>query len=72
LKFPLENPQKINLKNEKLSDLMQEFSNCFQCEKPNHEIGKQAQGFFGYTSYDAIPFFENIKFKEQSEKIKFL
>lgn len=70
LKFPLENPQKINLENEKLSDLMQEFSNCFQCEKPNHEIGKQAQGFFGYTSYDAIPFFENIKFKEQSEENK--
>ena len=69
-KFPLENPVKINLENEKLSDLLQEFSNCFDCEKPFHEIGKNAQGFFGYTSYDAIPFFENIKFKEQSEENK--
>ena len=69
-KFPLENPVKINLENEKLSDLLQEFSNCFDCEKPSHEIGKNAQGFFGYTSYDAIPFFENIKFKEQSEENK--
>ena len=69
-KFPLENLVKINLENEKLSDLLQEFSNCFDCEKPSHEIGKNAQGFFGYTSYDAIPFFENIKFKEQSEENK--
>ncbi len=69
-KFPLENPVKINLENEKLSDLLQEFSNCFDCEKPSQEIGKNAQGFFGYTSYDAIPFFENIKFKEQSEENK--
>ena len=69
-KFPLENPLKINLKDEKLTDLLQNFSNCFECEKPNLEIGKQAQGFFGYTSYDAIPFFETIKFKEQSEENK--
>ena len=38
-KFPLENPEKIQLENEKLSDLLQEFSDAFQCEKPNHEIG---------------------------------
>ncbi|MGC4129586.1 MAG: anthranilate synthase component I family protein [Bergeyella sp.] len=70
LKFPLENPKKISLKNEKVSDLLWEFSKYFDCEKPNHDIGKQAQGFFGYTSYDAIPFFENIKFKAQSEENK--
>lgn len=69
-KFPLENPLKISLKDEKLTDLLQNFSNCFECEKPNLEIGKQAQGFFGYTSYDAIPFFETIKFKKQSEENK--
>lgn len=69
-KFPLDNPLKINLKNHKLTDLLQEFSQCFVCEKPTHEIGKQAQGLFGYTSYDAIPFFETIKFKEQTAENK--
>ena len=69
-KFPLENPLKINLKDEKLTDLLQNFSKCFECEKPNLEIGKAAQGFFGYTSYDAVPFFETIKFKEKSEENK--
>lgn len=70
LKFPLDNPVKIQLKNQKLSELLENFSQTFACEVPNHEIGKQAQGLFGYTSYDAIPFFENIKFKEQSEENK--
>jgi anthranilate synthase component 1 len=70
LKFPLDNPVKIQLKNQKLSELLENFSQTFDCEVPNHEIGKQAQGLFGYTSYDAIPFFENIKFKEQSEDNK--
>lgn len=66
IKFPLESPQKINIEKEKLTDLLQNFSATFQCEEPNLEIGKTAQGFFGYTSFDAIPFFENIKFKELS------
>lgn len=70
IKFPLESPQKINIEKEKLTDLLQNFSKTFECEIPKHDIGKQAQGFFGYTSYDAIPFFENIKFKEISEENK--
>lgn len=70
IKFPLENPKKIALEKEKLSELLNEFSNCFVCDEPSKEIGKSAQGFFGYTSYDAIPFFENIKFKALSEENK--
>ncbi|MGA9213358.1 anthranilate synthase component I family protein [Kaistella sp.] len=70
IKFPLESPKKINIEKEKLTDLLQNFSETFHCEKPNLAIGKSAQGFFGYTSYDAIPFFENIKFKELSEENK--
>ncbi len=70
LKFPLENPFKVQLTNEKLTEILQDFSQSFNCEKPNHDIGTQAQGLFGYTSYDAIPFFENIKFKEKSYETK--
>lgn len=70
IKFPLESAEKINIEQEKLTDLLQEFSKSFECEEPNLPIGKSAQGFFGYTSYDAIPFFENIKFKEASEENK--
>ena len=70
IKFPLDSAETISIENEKLTDLLQNFSQSFQCENPNLPIGKSAQGFFGYTSYDAIPFFENIKFKEISEENK--
>lgn len=70
IKFPLECAEKINIEKEKLTHLLQSFSTTFKCEEPNLPIGKSAQGFFGYTSYDAIPFFENIKFKESSEENK--
>ncbi len=70
LKFPLDHPYKISLNNEKLTKFLQNFSDCFICEEPSKEIGKSAQGFFGYTSYDAIPFFESIKFKELSKENK--
>lgn len=65
-KFPNENPVKINIESEKLTDILQDFTKCFICEEPKHTIGKTAQGLFGYTSYDAIPFFEDIKFKPLS------
>ena len=70
IKFPLEGPKKVNIENEKLTDLLQSFSQTFECEEPLLEIGKSAQGFFGYTSFDAIPFFESIKFKELSPENK--
>ena len=70
IKFPLESPETLNIETEKLTDLLQNFSKVFECEQPNHEIGKSAQGFFGYTSYDAVPFFEDIKLKEISEENK--
>ncbi len=65
-KFPNENPVKINIQKEKLTDILQDFTRCFVSQEPEHEIGKTAQGLFGYTSYDAIPFFEDIKFKPLS------
>ena len=70
IKFPLESPQKINIENKKLTDLLQNFSQIFECEEPLVEIGKSAQGFFGYTSYDSIPFFEKLIFKELSTENK--
>ena len=70
IKFPLESPETIKIENEKLTDLLQNFSKVFECSTPQDEIGKSAQGFFGYTSYDAVPFFEDIKLKEISEENK--
>ena len=70
IKFPNGNPYKINLIGEKLSEVLNKFSRCFQAEEVSNPIAKQAQGLFGYTSYDAIPFFEDIQFKKQNEENK--
>lgn len=66
VKFPNENAIKLEIKSKQLTTILQEFSNCFHTEKPEQNIAKNAQGFFGYTSYDAIPFFEDIEFKTPS------
>ncbi len=48
----------------KLADKLFQFSNSFQPDELN--LGFVTNGLFGYTSYDAIPLFEEIKFKNQS------
>ena len=70
IKFPNENPYKYNLRDAKLTEVLEQFSKSFQPEPNDHPIAKQAQGLFGYTSFDAIPFFENIEFKKQTEENK--
>lgn len=66
IKFPNETPKKIKIENEKLTDILQNFSQSFECGQVENTIEKMAQGLFGYTSYEAIPFFENLDFKPQS------
>jgi len=43
------------------------FTNKFESEKLDY--GFITNGLFGYTSYDAIPFFEDIKFKPSDSDI---
>lgn len=66
VKFPNEIPQKIQIGTQKLTDVLQNFSKSFVCNSVENSVEKMAQGFFGYTSYEAIPFFESLTFKPQS------
>ncbi|MDY3520880.1 anthranilate synthase component I family protein [Riemerella anatipestifer] len=69
IKFPNQPPQKLNFQEGGLlTDVLQDFAENFKCEETESAIDKMAQGFFGYTSYEAIPFFESIKFKPQSKE----
>ncbi len=43
---------------------LHQFTTSFQSEDLN--LGFVTNGLFGYTSYDAIPLFEDIEFKNQS------
>ena len=43
-------------------DILGDFIDSFEAEMPNEKIAIIAQGLFGYTTYDAVQFFENINF----------
>jgi anthranilate synthase component 1 len=50
-----------------LPSLLENFKNEFQVEKPEGKFN--AFGLFGYTAYDAIRYFEDVKFKEVRRSI---
>ena len=61
-KLPGQNPEKIALKNNaEVPQLLWEFMQKFEVIKGNEKETKFAQGLYGYTSFDAVQFFENIK-----------
>lgn len=62
-KLPSHNIEKIAItKDTKVADELWEFMQHFNViENAKPPVGK-AQGLFGYTTYDAIQFFEDIKF----------
>ena len=70
-KLPAENVQKIQITpatrvTAELWKFMQHFNIAAPAEIPVNK----AQGLFGYTAYDAIPFFETIKFKDQEASLR--
>ncbi|CAN5251099.1 anthranilate synthase component I family protein [soil metagenome] len=56
----------IKLENGKLANQLNDFLSLFQIEGNVPEDA--VTGLIGYTSYDAIPYFEDIDFKSRSEK----
>lgn len=70
IKFPGENPVKQFIIDHKVSDIFEDFSKCFECEKANDSIEETAQSLFGYTSFEAVQFFENVTFKAQSPEVE--
>lgn len=65
-KYPGKKPEKCDIKN--VSDvpkLLWDFMNDFEVEKVADKAAAVAQGLFGYTTFDAVQFFETIKLKAQ-------
>lgn len=60
-KYPGQKTEKLVISNkQKLADILNDFTESFEAEKPVEKIASIAQGLFGYISYDAVQFFENI------------
>lgn len=69
-KLPSQNIQKIKItKATKVADELWNFMQYFEIVEPATLPVNKAQGLFGYTTFDAIQFFEEIKFKSLVDKI---
>lgn len=72
-KFPGRTPEVISLnKDQHISDVLNDFMRQFDTEPVSGKEAAFAQGLYGYTSYDAIRFFETIPgavFKKDADAI---
>lgn len=63
-KLPGKNPEKIEVKKDTgISALLWDFMQKFEIRSGGTKEEKFAQGLFGYTTYDAVPFFEKVSLK---------
>src|SRR5687767_8648171 len=61
-KLPGQQPEKTGIKNvNEVPQLLWDFMQRFDARTPESKEGKFAQGLFGYTTYDAVQFFDTIK-----------
>ena len=63
-KYPAQKPEKQVLTNQpSVPDLVWNFMQQFEVTKSADKAANVAQGLFGYTTYDAIQFFETVQLK---------
>ena len=61
MKLPGQTAQTIALgEKTAITDVLNDFMQQFEIATSNHKVAAYAQGLYGYTSYDAIRFFETI------------
>lgn len=63
-KYPNHTPEKIKLEESDVPSLIWNFMNRFDVSNSGKEEA-YAQGLFGYTSFDAVTFFETVKFRDK-------
>ena len=69
-KLPNGNPEKAALKgNGDLKTLLWDFMQRFETESTDTKSAQFAQGLFGYFTFDAVQFFETIKFSNGSDAV---
>jgi anthranilate synthase component 1 len=63
-KIPGQKPERVEIKNRMdVPQMVWDFANRFACIKMETREVKFAQGLFGYTSYDAVQFFDTVKLR---------
>jgi anthranilate synthase component I len=68
INFPDGHQERIPIKNKQtVAENFNAFLNSFEIEKGSDQTGMVANGLFGYTTYDAVKYFEDIKFKNTGD-----
>ena len=63
-KLPGQKPERIDIKNiMEVPQMIWDFANRFDCVKMETKEVRFAQGLYGYTSYDAVQFFDTVKLR---------
>lgn len=61
-KLPAQKPERVEIRNSaEVPGLLWSFMQRFNVPESNEKEGKFAQGLFGYTSFDAVQFFDTIR-----------
>lgn len=69
-KFPMHDAKKISINSStKISDEIWNFMQHFDITEPAPMPVSMAQGLFGYTSFDAVQFFETIRFNSSEPSV---
>ena len=65
-KFPGQKPEQQTIRNvQDVPETVWNFMQFFETEHAKERAVKMAQGLFGYTSYDAVQFFEQIDLRSK-------
>ncbi|AZA82951.1 anthranilate synthase component I [Chryseobacterium lactis] len=70
IKLPTSAPVKQFIMERSIIDIFEEFRKIFECKETLDPIEQTAQSLFGYTSFEAVQFFENISLKAQSPEVE--
>jgi anthranilate synthase component I len=69
-KLPRQKPERVIVKNvAEVPKLIWEFMQNFEVKKAESKEAKYAQGLFGYTTYDAVQFFDTIKLRTHHSRL---
>lgn len=69
-KYPGRNPEKASLKHTaEVPELLWNYMQQFDVRKPEQKESAFAQGLFGYSTYDAVQFFDTIRLSDKREQL---
>ncbi|MBN8787699.1 MAG: anthranilate synthase component I family protein, partial [Terrimonas sp.] len=67
-KLPNQKPEKLSIANaSEVPGILWGFMQRFEVEPSKEKIAALVQGLYGYTTFDAVQFFDSIKFNEKKK-----